>query len=52
MRYEYITYFILALQRIVRKLSHVSVFSRTLYIVHEASYYIYELNDSGRSAQY
>ena len=30
MRYEYITYFVLALRRTVRKLSHASVFSRTL----------------------
>ena len=52
MCYEFIiTYFVLALQRIVRKLHHVSVFSRTLLCT-IFFYYAYELNDNGRSAQY
>ena len=49
MCYEFITYFVLALQRTVRKLRHASVFSSILSSrVHEASYYAYKLMIVGR----
>ena len=48
------TYFVLALRRLCGELcgSYTMRQFSLYYIVHEASYYAYELNDSGRSAQY